>query len=139
MSITYEEFMDRLAKSDSRISANIRNILVRQSLKMEASAKRNATYFPRVQTGRLRNSIMGTVAKFGNDEFLMLRAGGFTAPSRPFSESADVVYAAIQEYGGGLQRIKEKRYLRNAWDRHIRRTENLVDKAFLLALQGKSL
>lgn len=139
MSITYEEFMDRLSKADSRISMNIRSVLLKQSLKMEADAKRNATHFPRVQTGRLRNSISGNVINFQNEDYLVLRAGGISTPSRPFTESADVVYAAIQEYGGGFQNIKEKRYLRNAFDKHINRTKSLIDKAVIASLKGKEL
>jgi len=145
VSITYEEFMDRLSKSDSRISMNIRSVLLKQSLKMEADAKRNATHFPRVQTGRLRNSISGNVINFQNEDYLVLRAGGISTPSRPFTESADVVYAAIQEYGGtiemkgGSRFIKEKRYLRNAFDKHRDRTKSLIDKAIIASLKGKDL
>ena len=139
MSITLEEFKKRLSEADGRMAWNIRQVLLKQSLRMEADAKRNATYFPRVQTGRLRNSIMGGVLRTQGGLALSLRAGGLSVPSRPFEESADVVYAAIQEFGGGDQNIKEKRYLRNAFEKHLPRTERLLDKAVVSALKGKDL
>ena len=139
MSITYEEFIERLANAGGLIAWNTRFALTKGSLRMEADAKRNATYFPRVQTGRLRNSIMAGALKIGNETGLVLRAGGLSTPTRPFTESADVVYAAIQEYGGGPQRIKEKRYLNRAFEKNLPKTEKMLDAAFLAALRGKKL
>lgn len=139
MSISYEEFQQRLSDSDNRLQNNVRKVLVKQSLRMESDAKKNATNFPRVQTGRLRNSISGNVINFNQEDYLVLRAGGISTPSRPFTESADVVYAAIQEFGGGLQNIKEKRYLRNAFDRHIKGTRILLGKAVKAALRGEDI
>ena len=139
MSISYEEYIKRLSEASGRLAWNMRQVLVKGSMRMEADAKRNATYFPRVQTGRLRNSIMGGVLRDGNDMALVLQAGGLSTPTRPFTESADVVYAAIQEYGGGVQNIKEKRYLRNAFEKHLPKTEKNLDKAIIAALKGKDL
>ena len=130
-------FTTRLAEMEGRLVKNIRKAMIRNALRMERAAKRNATGFPKVVTGRLRNSIMGSVVRFQEDEYLILRAGGLTAPNRPFSESADVVYAAIQEFGGGTQRIKPKFYLKRARDKVIPTFNADIDEAFNKALLGK--
>ena len=130
-------FTTRLAEMEGRLVKNIRKAMIRNALRMERAAKRNATGFPKVVTGRLRNSIMGSVVRFQEDEYLILRAGGLTAPNRPFSESADVVYAAIQEFGGGTQRIKPKFYLKRARDKVIPTFNADINEAFNKALLGK--
>jgi len=132
-------FTTRLAEMEGRLVKNIRKAMVKNALRMERAAKRNATGFPKVVTGRLRNSIMGSVVRFQEDEYLILRAGGLTAPNRPFSESADVVYAAIQEFGGGTQRIKPKFYLKRARDKVIPTFNADINEAFNKALLGKDL
>ena len=137
MSLSFTMFTTRLAEMEGRLVKNIRKAMIRNALRMERAAKRNATGFPKVVTGRLRNSIMGSVVRFQEDEYLILRAGGLTAPNRPFSESADVVYAAIQEFGGGTQRIKPKFYLKRARDKVIPTFNADIDEAFNKALLGK--
>ena len=139
MSITVLQFEKILDEAEGRLIQNIRASLIKDALKMEALAKRNATSFPRVQTGRLRNSIVGSVIQFQDDEFLILRAGGQerATPASPFSTAADVVYAAIQEFGGGTQRIKPKFYLRRARDKVLPRVNADISKAMNLALKGK--
>lgn len=137
MSIGFDEFLNRLSDMEGRLTTNIRNALLKNALRMESHAKRNATSFPKVVTGRLRNSIIGTVKRFQEDEYLILRAGGLTAPTRPFSESADVVYAAIQEFGGGQQNIKPKFYLRRARDKVLPRVDTDIQKAMSAALRGE--
>jgi hypothetical protein len=132
-------FATRMGEMEGRLVKNIRKAMVRNALRMERAAKRNATGFPKVVTGRLRNSIMGSVVRFQEDEYLILRAGGLTAPNRPFSESADVVYAAIQEFGGGTQRIKPKFYLKRARDKVIPTFNADINEAFNRALIGKDL
>lgn len=138
MNIGFDEFQERLAEMEGRLAENIRNALFKNALRMEKQAKINATSFPKVQTGRLRNSIIGTVLSFQDDEFLMLRAGGLSSPTRPFSESADVEYAAVQEFGGGIDNIIPKFYLRRARDKVMPRVEADIQKAVGLALEGKS-
>lgn len=132
-------FATRMGEMEGRLVKNIRKAMVKNALRMERAAKRNATGFPKVVTGRLRNSIMGSVVRFQEDEYLILRAGGLTAPNRPFSESADVVYAAIQEFGGGTQRIKPKFYLKRARDKVIPTFNADINEAFNRALIGKDL
>lgn len=139
MSLSFEMFATRMGEMEGRLVKNIRKAMVKNALRMERAAKRNATGFPKVVTGRLRNSIMGSVVRFQEDEYLILRAGGLTAPSRPFSESADVVYAAIQEFGGGTQRIKPKFYLKRARDKVIPTFNADINEAFNRALIGKDL
>ena len=135
--LTPSEFETRLGEMEGKLIQNVRKAMVKNALRMERAAKRNATGFPKVVTGRLRNSIMGSVVRFQEDEYLILRAGGLTAPNRPFSESADVVYAAIQEFGGGSQRIKPKFYLQRARDRIIPKFEHDMDIAMRKTLTGK--
>jgi len=139
VSLSFTMFTTRLAEMEGRLVKNIRKAMVKNALRMERAAKRNATGFPKVVTGRLRNSIMGSVVRFQEDEYLILRAGGLTAPNRPFSESADVVYAAIQEFGGGTQRIKPKFYLKRARDKVIPTFNADINEAFNKALLGKDL
>lgn len=139
MSLSFEMFATRMGEMEGRLVKNIRKAMVRNALRMERAAKRNATGFPKVVTGRLRNSIMGSVVRFQEDEYLILRAGGLTAPNRPFSKSADVVYAAIQEFGGGTQRIKPKFYLKRARDKVIPTFNADINEAFNKALLGKNL
>lgn len=139
MSISIQEFEKIIDEAEGRLVQNIRASLIKNALRMEAAAKKNATSFPRVQTGRLRNSIIGSVIQFQDDEFLILRAGGQERgiPASPFSTSADVVYAAIQEFGGGTQRIKPKFYLRRARDKVLPRVNADIGTAMNLALKGK--
>ena len=80
---------------------------------------------------------MGTVINFQEDDYLILRAGGLTTPNRPFSESADVVYAAVQEFGGGPNRIIPKFYLRRARDKIKPIFERDLNAAAEATLKGK--
>ena len=137
MSISLDEFSKRLDTMDGRLAQNITKAMKKNALRMEAQAKLNATTFPKVIDNRLRSSIMGTVINFQNDDFLILRAGGLTAPSRPFSESADVVYAAVQEFGGGPNRIIPKFYLRRARDKIEPIFRRDLNKAAEAALKGE--
>ena len=137
MSISFDEFSKRLDTMDGRLAQNITKAMKKNALRMEAQAKLNATTFPRVIDNRLRSSIMGTVINFQNDDYLILRAGGLTAPNRPFSESADVVYAAVQEFGGGPNRIIPKFYLRRARDKIEPIFRRDLNKAAEAALKGE--
>ena len=137
MSISFDEFSKRLDTMDGRLAQNITKAMKKNALRMEAQAKLNATTFPRVIDNRLRSSIMGTVINFQDDDYLILRAGGLTAPNRPFSESADVVYAAVQEFGGGPNRIIPKFYLRRARDKIEPIFRRDLNKAAEAALKGE--
>ena len=137
MNITLDEFVERFADMDGRLAKNVRSAMMQNALRMEGTAKKNATTFPKVVTGRLRNSIMATVMRHQGDEHLVLRSGGLATPTRPFSESADVVYAAIQEFGGGPKNIKPKFYLKRAFERHLHYSKVLLGKAVQASLRGE--
>ena len=137
MSISFDEFTKTLGSMEGRLAKNINKAMKANALRMQTAARLNATTFPRVIDNRLRGSIMGTVINFQEDDYLILRAGGITAPSRPFSESADVVYAAVQEFGGGPNRIIPKFYLRRARDKIKPIFERDLKAAAEAALKGE--
>ena len=137
MSVNWRFFTEAMATMEGRLAMNITKAMKKSALRMEAQAKLNATTFPRVIDNRLRSSIMGTVINFQDDDYLILRAGGLTAPNRPFSESADVVYAAVQEFGGGPNRIIPKFYLRRAREKDEPNFRRDLDKAALAALRNE--
>ena len=137
MSISFDEFTKKLGSMEGRLAKNINKAMKANALRMQTAARLNATTFPRVIDNRLRGSIMGTVINFQEDDYLILRAGGITAPNRPFSESADVVYAAVQEFGGGPNRIIPKFYLRRARDKIKPIFERDLKAAAEAALKGE--
>jgi hypothetical protein len=138
VSIPFKKFVDIMDTMQGRLAKNINKAMKKNALRMEAAAKLNATTFPRVIDNRLRSSIMGTVINFQEDDYLILRAGGLTAPNRPFSESADVVYAAVQEFGGGPNRIIPKFYLKRARDKIEPIFRRDLEAASEAALKGES-
>lgn len=90
--ITFAEFQQQMKKSDRELVEQLQKKLTILALKGEAQAKKNATTYPRVRTGRLRSSITGLVdAKNGNPRAI-LRAGGDTSGS-------PVNYARFVEFG----------------------------------------
>ena len=90
--LTFDEFSRRIDKSHTELLKTLRKKLTIIALKAEAQAKKNATSFPRVITGRLRSSITGIVdAKDGNPR-AFLRAGGN-------SGGEPVTYARYVEFG----------------------------------------
>ena len=90
--LTFDDFIDRISKADRRLLKTLRQTLLTIALKAERIAKRNATTYPRVRTGRLRSSITAIVdAKDGNPRAL-LRAGGN-------SGGEPVIYARYVEFG----------------------------------------
>jgi hypothetical protein len=140
VSITYEEFLTRLRDSDGLMFRNVRNALVKAADRMRSSAQVNATSFPKVISGELKKSIHGVVLEKPKGKLnLVLRAGGTVAPSRPYEEVADIVYARVQELGGGPFNIREKRYLGRARDKHLPSLEKEMDLAIKLSLLGKKL
>ncbi len=143
MKITPQAFVDSLQSMEGRLANAIVKAMKESALKMQRLAAKNATTFPRVIDNNLRGSITGTVVRYQQDDYLILRAGGKTAPDRPFSEAADVVYAAIQEYGGttdmagGARFIKPKFYLRRARDKVQPQLEADLDRLMGRVLNGK--
>ena len=139
MSITGEEFTERLRKSPDLLTDNLRNALARAANRMMTSAKVNATTFPRAISGNLFRSIQGIVlrSKTTGEQRLLLRAGANAIATSTEEQTADVVYARVQELGGGPFRIKKKRYLGRARDKHLPQTAREMDKALKFALEGK--
>lgn len=90
--LTFDDFISKINKADENLLKTLRQKLLVIALKAERIAKRNATTYPRVRTGRLRSSITAIVdAKDGNPRAL-LRAGGN-------SGGEPVVYARYVEFG----------------------------------------
>ena len=90
--LTFDDFIDRLRKADDRLLKTLRKKLLVIALKAEREAKKNATDYPMVRTGRLRSSITAIVdAKDGNPR-AVLRAGGK-------SGGTPVLYAKYVEFG----------------------------------------
>lgn len=90
--LTFDDFISRIDRADNRLLKTLRKKLTIISLKSEREAKKNATDYPKVRTGRLRSSITGIVdAKDGNPR-AVLRAGGN-------SGGVPVLYAKYVEFG----------------------------------------
>jgi HK97 gp10 family phage protein len=90
--ISLAQFQQRMRKADQRLVKTLFTKLRALSLKAEAEAKRNATDYPRVRTGRLRSSITGLVDTKNARPRLLLVAGGNT-------KGAPVNYARFVEFG----------------------------------------
>tara|TARA_Y100001938_G_scaffold135457_1_gene197156 strand:+ start:105 stop:545 length:441 start_codon:yes stop_codon:yes gene_type:complete len=144
MSISFDEFVERQKEAAELLDRNVRLSMIKNSLRMEADAKLNATGFPKVQTGRLRNSIQGVVGKNmdGGGFHILLRAGGLSMPDESAfyagERGADVEYAKVQEFGGGPENIIPKFYLRRSRDKNMPKLEKDINRALKLALQGKA-
>jgi HK97 gp10 family phage protein len=90
--ITLAQFQSRMRNADRRLIKTLFQRLRVLSLKAEAEAKRNATDYPRVRTGRLRSSITGLVSTKDARPRMILMAGGNT-------KGAPVNYAKFVEFG----------------------------------------
>lgn len=90
--ISLQQFQHRMRRADQRIVKTLFQKLRILSLKGEAEAKRNATDYPRVRTGRLRSSITGLVDTKNARPRMLLVAGGNT-------KGAPVNYAKFVEFG----------------------------------------
>ena len=90
--ITLAQFQSRMRNADRRLIKTLFQRLRALSLKAEAEAKRNATDYPRVRTGRLRSSITGLVSTKDARPRMILMAGGNT-------KGAPVNYAKFVEFG----------------------------------------
>jgi HK97 gp10 family phage protein len=124
--LTFDDFLNRLNKADKKLLDTLRQKLMVIALKAERGAKRRATFFPRVRTGRLRSSITAiTDSKDGNPRAL-LRAGGN-------SGGEPVLYAKYVEFGTRYMepRLFMGRAIRSAQKGMKRDLKNLL----VLALQ----
>lgn len=105
--ITFAQFREQIRESDKKLIENLNKALMILALKGEAQAKKNATTYPRVRTGRLRSSITGLVdAKNGNPRVL-LRAGGDAGGS-------PVNYARYMEFGAPARKLEPRYFMGRA-------------------------
>lgn len=111
--LSFEEFLNRMKKADENLINELERVLTISSLRMEKSAKLNATSFPRVRTGRLRSSITGLVDAPNGVPRIVMRAGGTTS-------GQDVYYAKYVEFG--TNRIKPRLFM----GRSVKRERELL-------------
>lgn len=122
--ISLAQFQERMRKADQRLIKTLFIKLRALSLKAEAEAKRNATDYPRVRTGRLRSSITGLVDTKNARPRLLLRAGGNT-------NGAPVNYASFVEFG--TKRMRPRLFMGRAMQK-IERNEVVGELRNLLNL-----
>jgi HK97 gp10 family phage protein len=122
--ISLAQFQTRMRKADQRIVKTLFTKLRALSLKAEAEAKRNATDYPRVRTGRLRSSITGLVDTKNARPRLLLVAGGNT-------KGAPVNYARFVEFG--TKRMRPRLFMGRAMQK-IERDQVLDELRNLLNL-----
>ena len=122
--ITLAQFQQRMRRADRRLIKTLFLKLRALSLKAEAQAKRNATDYPRVRTGRLRSSITGLVDTKNAKPRLLLVAGGNT-------KGAPVNYARFVEFG--TRYIRPRLFMGRAMQK-IERNEVLGELRDLLKL-----
>ena len=90
--LSFDDLIKRVDKADKQLLDTLREKLTIIALKAERGAKRRATKYPRVITGRLRSSITAiTDSKDGNPRAI-LRAGGSSGGN-------PVTYARYVEFG----------------------------------------
>ena len=126
--LTFDDLINRLNKADRKLLDTLQQKLMIIALKAERGAKRRATFYPKVRTGRLRSSITAiTDAKDGNPR-AVLRAGGN-------SGGVPVLYAKYVEFGTRKMapRLFMGRAIRSAQKGVRRELKNLL----VLALQAQ--
>lgn len=103
--ITFQELERRLFDQPKKLEEKLLIAGLELGFRAENYAKKNATTFPRVWTGRLRSSIMPESLPNGRFGFL-LRAGGqrIKGLGKEAGVPADVEYAAKIEFGDGKLR-----------------------------------
>ena len=105
--ITFKQFERRLRRADKKLLKTLQIELTKLAFNAERLAKKNATDYPKVRTGRLRASITGFVdAKRGNPR-MFLRAGGDTTGS-------PVNYARYIEFGAPNRNIAARLFMGRA-------------------------
>lgn len=123
MSLTPEQFENRMRKAGPRMLKSLKKEFVKIGLRMEAEAKKNATYYPRVVTGRLRSSINSKVTISEGSPQIILRAGG----------SNQVNYARAIEFG--TDRIEPRLFMGSAVQTILRRVEPGIFRVIKLSLE----
>ena len=122
--ITLAQFQSRMRNADRRLIKTLFQRLRALSLKAEAEAKRNATDYPRVRTGRLRSSITGLVSTKDARPRMILMAGGNT-------KGAPVNYAKFVEFG--TRYIRPRLFMGRAMQK-IEKDDVIKDLQNLLSL-----
>ena len=90
--LSFNDFLNRVRQADDRLINELVRVLHISALNMERHAKMNATFFPKVRTGRLRSSITGLVDSPQGTPRIVMRAGGSKS-------GRDVNYANYIEFG----------------------------------------
>ena len=123
-----------LRETDKELVKELGRILIASAARMERQAKINATTFPKVRTGRLRNSITGLVMMKSGEPMIKLRAGGSNV--RGITEGLGTVYYAENvELGRGNIRVP-RFYLKRALDKEKKTLDKKLEEALLRATQN---
>lgn len=124
--ISLAQFQQRMRKADRELIKNLFKQMLKLSLKAEAQAKKNATTYPRVRTGRLRSSITGLVDTKNANPRVVLRAGGNTGGS-------PVNYARFMEFGAPAIGLEPRLFMGRAMQK-IEKDDVIKDLQNLLSL-----
>jgi HK97 gp10 family phage protein len=124
--LTFDDFIKRIDKADNRLLKTLRKKLTIIALKSEREAKKNATEYPKVRTGRLRSSITGIVdAKDGNPR-AVLRAGGN-------SGGVPVLYAKYVEFG--TRKMAPRLFMKRGIEAALKDADKELKNLLSLSLQ----
>lgn len=124
--LTFDDFIRRIDKADNRLLKTLRKKLTIIALKSEREAKKNATDYPKVRTGRLRSSITGIVdAKDGNPR-AVLRAGGN-------SGGVPVLYAKYVEFG--TRKMAPRLFMKRGIETALKDADKELKNLLSLSLQ----
>ena len=124
--LTFDDFIKRIDKADNRLLKTLRKKLTIIALKSEREAKKNATDYPKVRTGRLRSSITGIVdAKDGNPR-AVLRAGGN-------SGGVPVLYAKYVEFG--TRKMAPRLFMKRGIETALKDADKELENLLSLSLQ----
>jgi HK97 gp10 family phage protein len=124
--LTFDDFIKRIDKADNRLLKTLRKKLTIIALKSEREAKKNATDYPKVRTGRLRSSITGIVdAKDGNPR-AVLRAGGN-------SGGVPVLYAKYVEFG--TRKMAPRLFMKRGIEAALKDADKELKNLLSLSLQ----
>lgn len=124
--LTFDQFIKRVDRADKKLLTTLRKKLITIALKAEAQAKKNATDYPRVVTGRLRSSITAIVdAKNGNPRAL-LRAGGN-------SGGTPVLYAKYVEFG--TRKMAPRLFMKRGIEQALKNADKELKDLLNISLQ----
>ena len=124
--LTFDDFIKRIDKADNRLLKTLRKKLTIIALKSEREAKKNATDYPKVRTGRLHSSITGIVdAKDGNPR-AVLRAGGN-------SGGVPVLYAKYVEFG--TRKMAPRLFMKRGIETALKDADKELKNLLSLSLQ----